>query len=207
MSRPLRIALAGLLAAFGVTAALWALLGRAESAPALQHQRSAFAEPLLPPGFHLAPFTLRDQDGRRVSLRDFRGHVVVLTFMFSHCRDTCPIMAEQIRGALDDLPRSGRDVPVVAISVDPKGDTPASARRFVAEHRLTGRMRYLLGTRRQLVPIWKGQGIQPRTATSDHSAYVFLIDRRGVERVGVPAHQLVPERLAHDIRVLQQRRA
>src|SRR4051812_34713637 len=53
-------------------------------------------------------FALRDQDGRRVGLRDFRGQPVVLTFMYTHCQDVCPTTAVTIRGALDDL---GHDVP------------------------------------------------------------------------------------------------
>lgn len=207
MAVRLRIVGLALAAALGLALALWALDRATASSPAPRQERTAFDEPLVPAGFRLPPFALRDQDGRTVSLRRFRGHVVVLTFMFSHCRDTCPIMAEQIRGALNELPGNGRDVPVVVISVDPRHDTPASTRRFVAEHHLVGRMHFLMGTRSRLLPIWKGQGIQPKTPTSDHTAFVFLIDRRGVERTGVPAHQLVPERLAHDIRLLQRERA
>ena len=53
---------------------------------------------------------------------------MVVTFIYSHCQDTCPGRCRQIRGALDDV---GRDVPVLGVSVDPANDTPASAKRFV----------------------------------------------------------------------------
>jgi protein SCO1 len=146
-------------------------------------------------------FRLHDQDGRPVSLRQFRGRVVILTFMYTTCRDTCPLTATQIRGALDDL---GRPVPALAVSVDPVNDTPARARAFLLQRGLgRDRMRFLLGSRAQLRPIWKAYGIQPQAKAFDHTAYVLVIDRHGRQRVGFPVQQLVPEDLAHDVRRLQ----
>ncbi len=144
---------------------------------------------------------LRDQDGRAFDLHDERGHVVVLTFLYSTCQDTCPIIAQQIRGAMDQL---GHDVPAVAVSVDPAGDTPFHARRFLLEQHLTGRMRFLLGTRAQLAPIWHAYGILPQQRDSDHTVHVLLIDATGHLRVGFPADHLTPEALRHDIAVLER---
>jgi len=153
--------------------------------------------PAIPP----QDFSLRDQDGRTVSLRRLRGRVVVLTFMYTTCRDTCPLTATQIRGALDDL---GHDVPALALSVDPVNDTPERARQFLFRRGLGhDRMRFLLGSRAQLQPIWKAYGVRPQGTAFDHSAYVLLIDRRGRQRIGFPVQELTPEDLAHDIRRLQ----
>ena len=161
---------------------------------------AAFAgaiRPDIPP----QDFRLRDQDGRPVTLREFRGRVVVLTFMYTTCRDTCPLTATQIREALDEL---GRDVLALAVSVDPVNDTPERARQFLFKRGLGhDRMRFLLGSRAQLQPIWKAYGIRPQGSAFDHSAYVLLIDRRGRQRIGFPVQQLTPEGLAHDIRRLQ----
>jgi protein SCO1/2 len=148
-------------------------------------------------------FRLRDQDGRSVALRDYRGRVVILTFMYTRCRDTCPIMAQQIRGALDEL---GRPVPALAVSVDPGGDTPQRARAFLVRQHLVGRMRYLLGTAGELQRVWRAYGIAPQTRDEEHSAYVVLIDARGRQRIGFPADHLWPEGLAHDIRLLSSMR-
>jgi protein SCO1 len=120
--------------------------------------------------------------------------------MYSTCRDTCPLTAQQIRGALDDL---GHDVPTLAISVDPRNDTELNARRFLVRQGLRGRMRFLLGTRAQLAPVWKAYGIRPQGAGFEHSAYVLIVDRRGVQRVGWPVDHLTPEGLAHDLRALR----
>ncbi|MFN8203693.1 MAG: SCO family protein [Solirubrobacteraceae bacterium] len=155
---------------------------------------------LRPPDVPPQDFALRDQDGKVARLADDRGQVVVLTFMYSTCQDTCPVTAQQIRGALDQL---GHDIPALAVSVDPANDTPAHAKRFLLEQKLTGRMRFLLGTRAQLAPVWKAYGIQPQGNGFEHSAYVLLIDKHGRQRIGFPVDQLTPEGLAHDIRKLE----
>jgi protein SCO1/2 len=165
--------------------------------PALANGFAGSLRPDIPP----RPFRLRDQDGRAVSLRALRGRVVILTFMYSTCRDTCPVTAQQIRGALDDL---GHDVPTLAVSVDPANDTRDAAQAFLVKQSLSGgRMRFLLGRRAQLAPIWHAYGIRPQGAAFDHSAYVLVLDRRGRQRVSFPVEQLTPEGLAHDVRKLE----
>jgi protein SCO1/2 len=165
---------------------------------------AGFVRPDIPP----KDFRLTDQDGAPVDLASDRGKVVVLTFMYSRCQDTCPITASQIRGALDQL---GRDVPVLAVSVDPANDTQDSARRFLVRQHVAGRMRFLLGSRSQLAPVWGAYGIQPQGKGTgrafDHSAYVLLVDKRGRQRVSFPVAQLTPEALAHDLRRLLAERA
>jgi protein SCO1 len=164
-----------------------------------------FAGSLPPDSIRVRDFALRDQDGHRASLHQYRGHVVVLTFMYSTCQDTCPVTAVTIRGALNDV---GHDVPTLAVSVDPAHDTPDSAERFLLEQGLSaGRMRFLLGTRAELEPIWKAYGIRPQGKGFEHSAYVLVLDKRGRQRVSFPIDQLTDRALAHDIRRLEGERA
>ena len=154
-----------------------------------------------PEGVRAPDFELRDEQGDPVSMRSLRGSPVVVTFLYSHCEDTCPITAQTIRGALDDL---GHDVPALAISVDPPNDTPSSARKFLAEQRANGRLRFVLGSRSQLRPIWKGYGVTPQRITQEHLARITLVDARGFQRVGYPVSQATPERIAHDLRLLER---
>jgi protein SCO1 len=168
---------------------------------------SKFDGPALPANLRAPNFSLLDQNGQRVSLSQYRGHVVLLTFIHSLCHDTCPFMVEQIKGALNDLPRSGAGVPVIGISVAPGEDTVAHRKAFLARHEMTGRIAFLAGTSAQLRPVWHSYAIQPVTPKIDHSTFVLLIDKRGLERIGVPADQLTPESLAHDIGVLQRERS
>ena len=161
--------------------------------------KSGWAGFVRPPGAAAPDFTLRDQDGKLATMAQYRGRPVAVTFVYSTCEDTCPALVDQVRGALDD---TDADVPLLAVSVDPANDTPASARRFLNERRMTGRARFLLGDRRRLAPVWKGYGVQPQEGELDHSATVVLVDAQGRQRVGFPYAQLTPEALAHDIRRL-----
>ena len=163
-----------------------------------------FAGALSAPDIPVRDFSLRDQDGRPASLREYRGKVVVLTFMYSTCQDTCPVTATTIRGALDQV---GHDVPVLAVSVDPAHDTPDTAERFLVKQSMSaGRMRFLLGSRAQLQPIWKAYGIQPQGNGFEHSAYVAVLDRTGRQRVAFTLDHLTDRDLAHDIRRLESER-
>jgi protein SCO1/2 len=150
-------------------------------------------------------FTLPDltSGGRAVSLSQYRGQVVILAFLYSTCGATCVVIAQQIRGALDELPRR---VPVLLVSADPRADTPARVRRFLTQVSLTGRARWLTGSLEQLQPVWRAYGVIPASAgraAFDNSASVFLLDRHGRERVLFQSEQLTPESLAHDVRKLQ----
>jgi protein SCO1/2 len=156
----------------------------------------------IPAGRPAAGFTLTDQNGSRVSLSSYRGRVTILAFPYSTCGAACILIAEQIRGALDEL---GRPVPVLMISSDPRADTPASVRRFLAQTSLTGRVRYLSGSTAQLQAVWHTFHVVPASAgraSFDSAASVILLDRHGRERVIFQLEQLTPEALAHDVRKL-----
>jgi protein SCO1/2 len=149
-----------------------------------------------PPGMRMPEFSLTDQDGAAVTDATMRGRPAVVTFLYSTCEDTCPATTQSIRGALDRL---GRDVPVLAFSVDPANDTPRRARAFLLEQSMSGRMRFLLGTREQLAPVWKAFGIAPQRDGLEHTAHTVLVDARGRQRIGFPSSQLTPRRLAADL--------
>jgi protein SCO1 len=151
-----------------------------------------------------ARFALRDQDGELIKASGLRGQPVIVAFMYTTCENECPTIAQQIRGALDRL---GSDVPVVAVSVDPAGDTPQSAQRFLSAQRLGGRMNFLLGSDRTLQPVWREFGVEPQKDGREHTAIVVLLDANGRQRIGFPLSELTPEGIAHDVRVLQREAA
>ena len=163
---------------------------------------TGFAGAALPAGVPAPDFTLEDQSGRRVSLAGYRGQVVVIAFISSSCGATCILIAQQIRGALDELPHP---VPVLFVSVDPRADTRAQVRRFLDRVALTGRARYLSGSPAALRPIWRAYGVVPLTssrAAFERAASVLLLDRNGRRRVLFGVEQLTPEGVAHDVRKL-----
>ena len=155
-------------------------------------------------------FRLEDQDGQLVSLSDQRGKVVVLTFMYTNCRDVCPLTAAKFSTTYDQLSGLADHVTFVAISSDPENDTLVAVRNFTAAHHLEGKWHYLLGTRRQLEPIWKAYFVAAqKLGTPDptgntvqaviHSSSVVLIDAQGAFRIKYDS-DFDPADLASDVR-------
>jgi protein SCO1 len=206
LPRVLMVVLVALLAAIGAVLVFGRDgSGSGSSAPA-QNPHSRFDGPSLP-NVPAPRFSLRDQHGRRIILAHDRGRVVLLTFIHSLCHDACPFMIEQVKGALNELPHHGTDVPVIGMSVAQKEDSVANRNAFLRKHQMDGRVAFVNGSLAQMTRLWHAYKVQPVTPKVDHSAFVILIDKRGRERVGFPADQLTPEDLAHDIRVLQAEKA
>lgn len=162
-----------------------------------------FTGPLMPEDLPAHGFTLRDQHGRPFSLEETRGRVVAMTFIHSKCTSTCPVSLQTIRGALDDLGADRRDVDVLALTVDPEADTRRSVRRFLLAQHAGGFVRYLTGPRPQMRRIWNRYGIAPQgDGPEEHTAFVLLVDRKGLLRIGFPSHQMTPDELANDLQIL-----
>jgi protein SCO1/2 len=161
-----------------------------------------WAGAVRPPGAAVPAFTLTDQDGQTVTAASLKGKPTVYAFIYSTCQDTCPAQVQTIRQALDD---THADVNVVGVTVDPATDTPKLAKTFLLKQTMTGRMKFLLGTRAQLEPVWKAFGIRPQSKALEHSAHVVVADTEGMQRVGFPFDHLTPEGLGHDMAKLASR--
>src|SRR2546428_5521844 len=84
------------------------------------------------PGAVAPDFTLTDgPTGETVTLSALRGRVILVTFLYTSCVDTCPLTAETIRSARDRLGNSATDVAFLAVSADPQSGTPETTRRLV----------------------------------------------------------------------------
>ena len=201
MTQRVRLVLIGAFAClFAAFAGLWFAAYRSAGESNLRPDPSAgFSGAVRPPGARVPAFTLRDQDGEPLTAADTRGRTAVYVFLYSHCEDTCPLQVQQIRGAMDDL---GRDVPVVGVSVDPANDTERSARTFLLEQHMTGRMRFALGTQEQLRPLWRAFGVAPQRDGKEHSASVVVVDGDGRQRTGYRPSYLTVDGLAADLQRL-----
>lgn len=201
-----RIAILAAIAAAGVAAlAAVAVIvaggdGGGDAAPPLR--ASPLPEPIP------APLTVGlDSTGREVRV-PAESRPAVVTFLFANCPTVCPLVGAQVSRALDRVSpgeRSGLDV--VAVSVDPEGDTREAVTAFLARYGLTGRMQYLVGPRRQLAPLWASWGVMAQpggdVTASVHTARVVLVDRRGRQVGSYPGGiPIPPDDLAADIRTL-----
>jgi protein SCO1/2 len=199
-----------LVAALALGAAVLVTAGGGDDDPSAG--RLEFEGARLPDGVRAPDFELRNQDGELVRMADLDGPVIV-TFLYTHCDDSCPPQAQQIKGALVEL---DEPVPALAIALEPERDTPESAREFLSEQGMAGRMDLVLGSRGELERVWCGFAILPQGDEplrcgervvrpgpgGEHQARIVLVDG-GLQRVGYPLEQATPERIAHDVRVLQ----
>ena len=198
LSRVMVVSLVVIVAAIMV---IHSRLDQSQAAPALQG--TSLGDTPAP------AFSLVDQNGATVSLSTLKGRPVVLVFMYTHCPDECPFTAELLHTTTQDLGAQAARVAWVAISVDPAGDTPQDVTAFVAAHHLTGYMRYLLGSRAQLAPLWHAYGIVPETdpfaasngAEVNHVLGVFVLDGQGRQRVYL-GYPFDPSVLSADLRAL-----
>lgn len=188
-----RLVLAGILAAAVLAAGLVGLLVLGgDDAPALTPAASAsgavprdgFAGAVLPTRRTAPAIALRDSTGAPIDLAAARGGAVFVTFLYTDCPDICPLTTDHLREALERMPAAvARKVRIVAVSVDPAGDTRAAVRRFLAAHRMTGRMQYAIGSSAELTPVWKDWGVAAVTDADSgyvtHSALIYGIAADG----------------------------
>ena len=165
---------------------------------------------LAPPQPAPALETLRNYDGTHFSLAAQHGKAVFVTFLYAHCPDVCPLIASNLHNAYAKMtPSMRRRVAIVAVSVDPHGDTAETVRAFVEQHELSGEARYLLGSAAQLVPVWKAWSVGSQKDVSNpalvnHSALIYGIGADGRMYTIYPSN-FAPAQIVHDVTPLLAR--
>ena len=183
---PLILALAGLF-----------LLRDADARPAYRGSRPRG-------GMKAADFRLRSYTGQEVSMGALRDKVLVLTFLDAQCKESCPVIAATAPRALARLDAEDRGrVAFVAISTDPREDTPAAVRGFLRRYGAEGTLEYLIGPESSVRRAWQDYGVLASEVTGSdtmHSAPVRIYAPGGewVSSLGAGA-DLSPRNLAHDI--------
>ena len=168
--------------------------------PKFTAQATVLPSPVAP------PFTLRDDAGHAVSLPAKPGHYVIVTFLYTHCPDVCPIIAGNLNRALKTPTAKQAGLTVLAVSVDPKGDTAAAVRTYIAERALVPTFHYLIGSEAQLAPVWSKFHIGAVAGPKDvvtHQSYEFLIDPTGHERL-LYGKGVQPEWIVSDLKTLMK---
>jgi protein SCO1/2 len=168
------------------------------------------ASGLLTPVTAAPPLALRNYLGQPVDIQSYKGKVLLVTFIYTHCPDVCPLITSNLRVAQNLMPAAVRSrVAVVAVSVDPKGDTPKAIAAFLARHQMTGRMQYLVGSTHELGAVWKAWGVgSERDAAKpefiNHSGLVYGVTASG-KRLAIYASNFQPAEIAHDVPLLAAR--
>jgi len=131
-------------------------------------------------------FALRDTKGSTVRLSDYRGHVVLLAFVFTTCPGVCPLISRQmsaLQAGLKDAGLFGRQANLVSVTVDPETDTAKVlaeyAQKFGAD---PAGWRFLRESPAKIQPVLKAYDEWTKLLPKgelDHPARVYLIDQQG----------------------------
>ena len=165
------------------------------------------AAAVLDPPKVAPPLALRNYLGQPVNIDSYRGKVVLVTFLYTTCPDICPLITSDLRVALNEMgPAKASKVQIIAVSVDPRVDTPKAVAAFLARHEMTGRMQYLIGTPKELGRVWEAWGVgsqkdleQPQFV--NHTGIVYGITASG-KRLTAYDPEFKPSEIVHDVPLL-----
>lgn len=155
-------------------------------------------------------FDLTDHTGRRRTLADFRGKVVMVFFGFTNCPDACPTAMVEMAQVVGRLGTSGTSVQVLFITVDPERDTAEVLAKYVpAFHPSFIGLRGSAEDTARLAKDFKihfqlnkgAPGADAKRYTVDHSTGIFVYDRAGKLRLYVGSGRSV-EHMTSDVRRL-----
>jgi protein SCO1 len=152
-------------------------------------------------------FTLTTQQGKSFSLRDLRGKVVALTFIFTSCTDTCPMLTAKLVAIQRKLATDTKSkVFFAAVTVDPEHDTPAVLQRYAQAHSADlAYWAFLTGSRAEIDEVTRGYGIyqkQKAKGDVDHTFLTSLVDKEGTLRVQYLGVRFDPKEFSDDLRAL-----
>lgn len=169
-----------------ITAWLAAAATVSTAEPAVPALKAGIFEPP-----HLAPqFSLRGSDGSELTLRRYRGKLVLLSFGFTHCAAVCPTTLATLAQARKALGPAADAVQVLFVTVDPERDDLTQLKRFLAafDSSFVG----VSGRAESLAAVRKSYGVVANkvatgsTYAVDHTSSTFLIDREGRLRAMMP---------------------
>jgi protein SCO1/2 len=180
------------------------LLVQVHDAP---HQ--TFKQQPLPKIAPAPEFSLTSQDGGRVTLADLRGKVVAVTFIYTLCTSTCPVLTPTMSFIQDQLgPDFGTKIAFVSISVDPERDTPEVLKEYGQAFgaNLAG-WAFLTGTPDAIRDVTRRYGVfTSRTADGDvdHAFLTSIVDQCGILRVQYVGVRFDPDEFRRDLLSLLQ---
>ena len=128
-----------------------------------------------------ADFTLTNQFGQQMSLSQFRGKVVVLSFMDAECTDVCPLESASMVLAKELLGKAGDAVQLLSIDANPDANKVSDVMSYSRAHSMVNQWDYLTGTDSQLAAVWKNYNVEVQVVDGDidHTPAVYVIDERG----------------------------
>lgn len=152
-------------------------------------------------------FKLTDQDGKQLALKALRGKVLVVTFIYASCTDTCPLLTAKMAGLQSRLgPAFGPQVFFISISVDPEHDTSRVLKAYASAHHVnTTGWAFLTGSTADIRDTAKHYGVYYKKISPgdvDHTFLTSLIDHKGMLRVQYMGVQFHSDEMLRDLQIL-----
>jgi protein SCO1/2 len=151
------------------------------------------------------PLVGKDIDGKTVDIRDLKGHPVLVTFVYASCPDVCPLIMTNLRQVREksDL---GEQMRVIAVSVDPKGDTVPVVRKFLERQRVGGFVDYVVGDRPELERLWTDWQVATQVPRDnpeliEHSSLIYGVTSSGELATAYPVG-FEPDAIVRDLDLL-----
>ena len=172
--------------------ALALVINQTGSSPTSAVGSTLATNPNLDPGTELPPkpapaFTLTDESGRQVSLSQYRGKVVILSFVDAECQTICPLTTQAMLDAKAALGRAGNKVQLLGVNANWHSTQVDDVLEYTEQHGLMGRWHFLTtsGPLSQLEHVWTAYHVNEKaleTAGSndiEHIAATYVIDPQG----------------------------
>jgi protein SCO1/2 len=149
-------------------------------------------------------FTLMSQDDKPVALADLRGKVMAVTFIFTRCSDTCPVLTPMMSLVQDRLGRDfGTKVAFASITVDPEHDTPDMLKLYAQMYGAdVAGWSFLTGPPSVIAELTRRYGVfaaKNANGDIDHSFLTSIVDKKGILRVQYLGVRFDPEEFRRDI--------
>jgi len=182
------------------------LAGNVKSAKSASFLGNELSPPKQAPSLALSNYL-----GQHVNIAQYHGKALLVTFLYTHCPDVCPLITANLRVAQNLMgAKTAAKTQIIAVSVDPHGDTPRTVAAFLKVHEMTGRMQYLIGSPKELGQTWQKWGVGSEKDASqpefiNHSALVYGITASGVLKTVYIGSSFKPSEIAHDAPLLASR--
>ena len=130
------------------------------------------------------PFRLTDQNGRSFTDQDLKGRPFLVFFGFTHCPEVCPTTLFEVSEIMRKLGTDADRVGALFVTIDPERDTSPVLKDYLSSFDphlfgLTGDLAEITAVAKAYRVYFKKIPLEGEDYTMDHTAIVYLMDKRG----------------------------